>query len=291
MGDGEFKSSGDFLRSISPVALPDDNNLSGLDQINFVTDMVVSGCFTTKFLSVQTIFPTALEAVIAYFDADLGDAIRFIFRPKGLFRGNHKKGGGGGRNALRRFGAVAALQDRKMSSGANTIWRMDTIAQRLFWYVMVYDVATDFIYNFATLMVPLDSCGPGSAFRTGFDGNTVQTLGAWVGPVYGIRGDQQGTVTNGGAGFNLLAGHGTAAGGVNFKKTTSDPPTIVSLRVTWTGAGRHLSNESSTQVKKGATGSLAVSLSLPGPGTIVFEIRTQGFAVVGTGGDGFVDGQ
>lgn len=276
-------SSGDFLREVSSSWLPNQTPVGVIDQVNFITDFVMSPCHASPWIYAETVFPAALEALIAFVDFDELDAVRFVARPKGLKRGRHLRGGRLRRWA-RKIEPLRAMQDRKYSNGVRHLWILDTTLQRVLFWVMVADIATDFIYNWASMALSTADCGPGAAGRSAH-GTIVHTLGAWNAGHFGNVLYDSPTVGASGTGFSLLSNRGSIYSGFNAINTSLTDPSLLSLSHTFPTSTGTQREETQQWAGPGQSVSLTLQTQLPASGVITTELKTNGPAFSVSSGD------
>ena len=274
-----------------------------IDRVNYVVKMWNNPCQASWFLYVETALPAALDAAIAVACFDIGDVLRFVFRPSGLRSGRHSRRGKKGQHGRKPKGirarlanklpAFKTLQQRHVVQGVKNLWIIDGIGQRLLWWWLVADIASMFAYNWTSALYKTERCqmalGPGSMLREN-DGGTYLGIIGQNGVGFPNLIYETGSVAS--ASFAGAFGPGTynAAAGLNVKNTgTID--TEVSLRIVYTGAPP-LENEDSDAVtlKIGDSTGLIASSWARGPGGFFVQILvTQGsvtasngmFAIVG----------
>lgn len=252
------------------------------ERINFVITMWNNPCDVPWVLYMETLKPAALEAFITLIDFSIEDIARNIFRPAGLDKG---KGGGHGRGrrqkltrrVQRKFGPLKALQDRKIGGGLKFLWIVDTGFQRVLWYFLVADVATEFLYRWTSGIYCTDasdtiSC-PGAALaftesqvHLGISGWDAQT---WVDVKYERGGASiDGPVLNMIDGMWLIASGGTCT-------PTGDGTIRVQMRLRVVSTGEILDITALQDVSKLSPGDFVVGAQVQDPSNVVAETQSD----------------
>lgn len=162
-----------------------------IDRVNYVVEMWNNPCNAPWVLYVETALPAALDAIIAVACFDIGDVLRFVFRPANLRSGRHSRGGKKGKHARKPKGirarlanklpAFQALQQRKVTQGVKNLWIIDGIGQRLLWWWLVADIATMALYNWTSMIYKTERCqmalGGGGALRENNGGTYLGLIG------------------------------------------------------------------------------------------------------------------
>ena len=162
-----------------------------IDRVNFVVEMWNNPCDVPWVVYIETALPAALDAFIAVICFDIGDVLRFVFRPANLRSGRHSRGGRKGRHGRKPKGirvrltnkmpAFKALTQRRVTQGVKNLWIIDGIGQRLMWWWLVVDIATFTAYNWTSAIYKTERCqmglGPGGFLRESDDGTYISLLG------------------------------------------------------------------------------------------------------------------
>lgn len=123
--------------------------------------MWMNTCDAPLVVYLELITPAAVNAGITFLSFGMLDLIRGYFRPKGLRSGRHM---GRGRKGRRRGGGIpdtaeliakripgqSRFANRKVSDGVRTLWEIDNKGQAIFFWVMVYNLIKDFVYESAS---------------------------------------------------------------------------------------------------------------------------------------------
>lgn len=141
-------------------------------------------------LFVETALPAAGQLVLALLDFGLDDVVRGYLRPFGpraRARLNRKAKKPGKKN-LKKFEipelgeligenlpGARLFKARHVSKAERFIWVLDGLAQRALYYWMIFDLTTDFFYNWAVGIYKSELCAAGSA------GGRVQRSGHTTG--------------------------------------------------------------------------------------------------------------
>lgn len=276
-------SSGDYIRDRAGSWLPTETKAGFIEQVNFVVAVYQSECQNHWSVYLETFTPAFLEFLVGITDFDEGDVLRFIFRPKGLKRGGHLKAGG-----LRRFaGKIAGLkqlQGRKYTNGVRNLWIFDTALQKLFFWWMVVDLVTQFVYRWTSLAFERAQCMGGSAARTAI-GGSLFTLGGWQGFRFPTIVYDSPTVQAGTSTFTVISQSGFSSAAMSCTNTTKLLPCTLSLRVRHNGPGGEVIDQDQVTIQPGDSGTVVCNIAFFAPGSVVAEVRTQGVPIEIDSGD------
>ncbi|KKK74417.1 hypothetical protein LCGC14_2883980 [marine sediment metagenome] len=264
-----------------------------IDRVNYVVEMWSNPCNTPWVVYVETALPAALDAIIAVACFDIGDVLRFVFRPANLRSGRHSRRGKKGRHGRKPKGIRAKLANklpvfkkltqRKVTQGVKNLWIIDGIGQRLMWWWLVVDIATFTAYNWTSMIYKTERCqmalGPGGMLRTGGAQTFLGLLG-WNDVSFADLEYQTGAVSS--TAFTFAYGPGTynVVAGVTISEITL-PGTTVKSRIVIIGTPA-LKNEPSGEIGQvpGKDQGLICTATVKGPAAGFVEVFVdQGFAV------------
>jgi len=265
-----------------------------IDRVNFVTKMWNNPCDAPWTVYVETAKPAALDALVAIACFDIGDVVRFIFRPAGLRSGRHGRKARRGANRRRAKGIRALLarklppfkrlQQRKITQGVKTLWIIDGIGQRLLWWWLLADVASGFLYNWTTMVYKSEKCqmalAPGAVLRTG-NSQIFLSFAGWQNVHFLNEEYQRGgahialfVYTIGGGSYELVATVTVANG-------FPDPiEAEMRLRVV-NSQGTKFVEGGATKIPANGSGSVMVSTTLTEPSSGWADIRLDGGVLFG----------
>lgn len=281
-------SSGDYIREYAGDLLPQKNQISSLEAVNFVTTLLSSECNNTWTVYAETVDQALLELLVGYTEFDEGDVLRFIFRPKGLKRGGHLKADRL-RRAAGKIPGLRELQGRRYTSGVRNLWVFDTSLQRIFFWWMIIGLSTDFLYRWTTLATGKASCIPGSASKKAVTG-VLLTVGAWAGGRFSDILYDSDTVRAFGASFACLTKNNSCFAGINVTNPNEIFSTKVSMRAISNTAEGVQTSEDSVTIPPKSSGSLVVNHTFNLPGSVGIQLKTEGFGVNVDSGDVFCNG-
>ncbi|MEE8540003.1 MAG: hypothetical protein V3S54_09305, partial [Woeseiaceae bacterium] len=224
---------------------------------------------------------------------DIGDVLRFVFRPSGLRSGRHSRRGKKGRHGRKPKGIRARLanklplfkrlQQRKVTQGVKNLWIIDGIGQRLLWWWLVTDITTMFAYNWTSMIYKTERCqmalGPGGLLRNGGTQTFLGLLG-WSDVSFPTLEYQRGSVASTPFTFSVGAGTWNITAGVPINEITL-PGTTVKMRIVMSGPTRWKVAESDpiTQDPGKEQGLISTALG-NGPANGFVEVFVnQGFAI------------
>lgn len=269
--------TGEYIRDKVDKYLPTQTKAGLIQQVNFISKFYMSPCAPRFAIYAEAFFPALLEAVIAWRAIDEGDFIRTLFRPKGLKRGGHLRGGRGKGEWTRRV-AIATTADRAYTSGVKNLWIFDTFVQRALFWVSMVDIASDFLYNFHALMLDGSDCGPGSAQLAASPG-IIFTLGGWDSSRFPTVIYDSLAVSSSGNGFVFNTGAGFASAGVSVVNTSPLHSTLVRVRVTSQVGSQFDEDVAEVNLNGGESATLAVQVDVPKFGIAIPAIQTSGLGV------------
>ena len=256
-----------------------------IDRVNFVTEMWNNPCDVPWVLYVETAIPAALDAFIAVICFDIGDVLRFVFRPANLRSGRHSRGGRKGRHGRKPKGirarltnklpAFKALTQRKVVQGVKNLWIIDGIGQRLMWWWLVVDIATFTAYNWTSAIYKTERCqmglGPGGLLRENNGGTYIGILD-WNNVGFPILKYETGSITSAAFAWSFGPGVYNVVAGLNVTNTGS-LDTFVQLRIVYTNTPP-LKNTPSDPVflRRGESTGLLATSTAKGPGNGNVEV-------------------
>lgn len=151
-----------------------------IERVNAVKKFVMSPCDADPMVYVETVFQPAGTAIIQLLSFGMSDVIRGFARPKAArsqkrYRGKRPKTIriGGRKIKLQipeignRIGKALSpdkIQNRTVSKGVASLWKLDGVGQRILWHVLVADVVSEFAYDWSSAIID-ESCTPEKAFR------------------------------------------------------------------------------------------------------------------------------
>jgi hypothetical protein len=134
-----------------------------LKKIQAIVDFVEDPCAAPWTVYLELARAPAREALMSLMTFGLDDIFRGFFRPKGIYRrartGRRRRGPRGvglipelGEMIGANLPGAEKMQGRAFGSATKFFWQLDGVLQRaLFWW-MVVDVATDFLYDWSSLI-------------------------------------------------------------------------------------------------------------------------------------------
>lgn len=267
-------STAQWMREHAESYIPRETGAGLADQVNFLMKVAQSPCAPIWSVYVETLFSASLEAFIMFREIDEGDFVRTLFRPKGKKRGRHLRGGRNKSEWTRRK-AMEATNQRNYTSGVRSLWTFDTLTQRLLFWVMIIDIASDFVYNWHALALSGADCGPGSAALQASSGIIV-TAGGWNTSRFGTVVYDSLPVSTAGNGYVFNTKAGFASAGVTIENQSSKFGVLVALRISY-GSGMSFVQEfDQKNLGAGESGDLVIQLDVPIGTACVIGIRTQG---------------
>ena len=209
------------------------------DRVNYVVEAWNNPCDVPWAVYLETAGPAALDALIAVVCFDIGDVLRFIFRPTNMRSGRHgsrRRKGQHGRKAKGIRGRLAAklppfarLQQRKMTQGVRNLWVIDGIGQRLLWWWLVADIASGFAYNWTSMIYKTERCqmalAPGAGLRTGVS-QVFLAIQNWPDVIYDNLEYEKDQVTMLPAAFDCGIGDYRIVAGVDVHNSGALPNTV-----------------------------------------------------------------
>lgn len=270
-------STADWMRDKASKYIPRETGVGLADQVNFIMKVAASPCAPFLSVYVETLFSASLEAFIMFRELDEGDFLRTLFRPKGKKRGAHLRGGRNKSEWTRRE-ALSLQNQRHYTSGVRSLWTFDTFTQKILFWVMIIDIASDFIYNWHALALSSADCGPGSAALTAFPG-IILTAGGWNTSRFPHVSYDSLAVSTAGNGFVFNTKAGFASAAISIENQSGLHGVLVDLRIT-TGTGTQFKQSfDSKNLGAGDFGDLVVQLDIPKGNACVIGIRTAGLGV------------
>ena len=275
-----------------------------IDRVNAVVEMWNNPCETPWAVYVETAGPAALEALIQVVCFDIGDVLRFIFRPANVRSGRHGSRGRKGQHGRKPKGIRAKLADklppfkklqqRKMAQGVRNLWIIDGIGQRLLWWWLVIDVATGFAYNWTSMIYKSERCqmalSPGYAVRVG-NNQIFLAITGWQDVGYPDLQYEKGAVSTAAFAFSCGDGEYSVVASLAVKNTGPLDNTV-EIRIHTEGPGGPEDSEGGAAgVKRGNTADVVMSTSRKGPFNGWVELNTSQGSVTGTNGAIYIQGQ
>lgn len=273
------------------------------DRVNYVVRSWNNPCDLPWALVVETAAPAALEAFIAVACFGFTDLIRFLFRPARLRSGRHLRRGKKGRPSrkpmaiasrqVRKLPPLKALRNRKVTQGVATLWVIDGIGQRLLWWWLVADVASQFFYKWTTLIQKTEACqranAPGAGLREDAQGGLL-AIQSWPPIGYPTLHYQKGSTVVGSFAWTVGDGRWAVVGSAQIKNTFN-LTIFVRLRVRVEGVGgTELFESGGVSISAGDTADFVAVANFSGAGFGAIEAQLdQGFAEV-VGGAIYIQG-
>lgn len=248
-----------------------------VQRVNFVITMWSNPCDAPWVLYVEAMWPAALDAFVTIIDFSCADIARAIFRPAGLMGGGLRHGRrrrpGLNRRLQRLFGPLRKLQDRKIGNGLKFLWIVDTGLQRILWYFVLVDAATEFLYRWTSGVYATQEClmagGPGAALaRDG--GDLILGIGGWQAQTWEElvydRGDATITLASGrtGNGRWLFTAGATC-------NNASGEGTLVQMRLREPGGMGVIDTDGPVELPFNGSADLVVSAIVEGGTSVVVE--------------------
>lgn len=274
-----------------------------IDRVNFLVNSCNNPCDVPWAVYVETALPAALEAVIAVVCFDIGDVLRFIFRPTNVRSGRHgsrKRKGQHGRKPkgfrarlAAKLPPFEALQQRKITQGVRTMWVIDGIGQRLLWWWLVADIATGFLYNWTSLIQKTERCqmalAPGAALREDVT-QTYLAIQNWPDVLFTKLHYQKGVTTAGPASFACGSGQYQIIAAVDV--VNNGPlPCDVELRLNVsTPGGTEIHAGGEIGLSLGGAGGLVAFGFITGPLSGRVEVQVSAGNVNGVAGSLYIQG-
>lgn len=174
-------------------------------KINFIWRFIADPCDAPMTVYVNSALPAALEAVISLAMPNISNLFEAVARPskaigrqRGMRKGKrgYKHGRPGKRSRWRRalafdpadwFGKQISdwfgFGDRYVSNGVAHLWVAFGVIDRLLWWLLVIDVATQFLYRWTSLVWETEFCQAQNDAVLLATGDTQTILGilGWVG--------------------------------------------------------------------------------------------------------------
>ncbi len=273
------------------------------DRVNYVVEAWNNPCDVPWTIYMETAVPALLEAFIAIVCFDVGDVLRFIFRPTNLRGGRHgsrRRKGQHGRRAKGIRGRLASklppfarLQQRHVTQGVKHLWVIDGIGQRLLWWWLVADVASGFVYNWTSMIYKTERCqlanAPGAGLRED-NGQTFLGIQNWPDVIYTTARYLRGNVAMLPAAFAVTDGNYKVVASLSVTNT-GPLPCEVELRVFLvTPGGIEEFPGGAIGLGIGDSGGLVASAGQKGPFSGWIEVQVSQGAVTGDGGALYIQG-
>jgi len=261
-------------------------------------------CDVPWVVYIETARPAALEALVAIACFDIGDVLRFIFRPAGLRSGRHggrPRKGRHGRKAkgirarlARKLPPFARLQQRKLTQGVKNLWIIDGVGQRLLWWWLIADVSTGFLYNWTSMIYKTEKCqmalAPGATLWSGNTQVFIPLFG-FSQVTYNAEDYQRGNafifaqVYSFGAGEWLLVASVTVHNGFPSSIGAEMRIRVQDLTGTWFIFGGE------TRIPANSSGSVMVTGNISGGASGWTEMRIDGGALIGEDAAFYIQGK
>lgn len=266
-----------------------------LQKINAVKFWILNPCQAPWYVYIETMKEPAANTAQALLMFDLGDAMRSLFRPKGDRKGRHGRKKPPRRRRRNKglpepsdmiFKPIAnalGLGDRQIQQGPKSLWKIDGIAQRGLYHLMVLNLTTDFLYDWALGIISDEE----SDCRFGR-----------------VKGNQEEHHINGGQGYGFLK----ADGEIEFQEgdcqinfgtvtvgpgnwlvvacarartaATGNPETEVGLALSITGKPSKMIATSGNETVDTAAADLACSHMIKGPGSVQLRCKADPWRAV-----------
>jgi len=186
------------------------------DKVNYIIDFWVDPCHAPVIVYIQLLRDPLAHALLAWFSFGLSDVIRGYIRPSKALggtsfnrRGKEKKPKTKFRKFAGQVGGVAKtvpgigddvgnwigknlpgaqeVKGRFIGQGERLLWMIDDLGQRALLALLIADIATDFLYEWATLVAETEYCkrqhqdslhATGPASNAGFPFTCLPVTGA-----------------------------------------------------------------------------------------------------------------
>lgn len=150
--------------------MPKPPNL--IDKWQFISKFIDNPCHAPWTVYFETALPFLGQAVMELLLFDLTDIVRAYARPRSARGRPHGPGrrrgrprGGGipeiGEMIGKRLPGAQRAAGRFVDDGVRHLWMIDGVLQRLLWYYLIADVATDFAYNWTSAIQSSRYCTKG----------------------------------------------------------------------------------------------------------------------------------
>ena len=257
-----------------------------ISRANYVVDSWNNPCQQPWVVYAETALPAALTVWIAFICFDIGDVVRFMFRPARLRSGRHIRRGrkgergrrkqGLGRRAAMKLPMMQALTQRKVSQGVKNLWIIDGIGQRLLWWWLIADVASGFLYNWTSMVRKTEFCqaadSPGNALREDTQ-TTVAAIGGWQSIGFDNLRYQVGSVTMGPFGASLGTGGYEIAVSANATNRFAQATTIQLRLISVTQGGLVIGESEVAALPPLGSAALVVTARIGGPAEVAWQAR------------------
>lgn len=274
------------------------------DKVNYIVDMWSNPCNAPWMVYIETAGPAFLDVLIAIVCFDIGDVLRFIFRPTNFRGGRHGRAGRKGTAGRKPKGIrarlaaklppFAKLQQRSVTNGVRTLWKIDGIGQRLLWWWLVIDVGTGFLYNWTSMIYKSERCqmalAPGAAAREhttqGFIGIQLWPDVHYVTLLY-----EEGLCTTLPAAFFCDFGNWAIVASLQCTNNGAEANSV-ELRITITAGGRTTTFPGGgTGLGVGASGGVMAVARGKGPLHGWVEVQVSNGSISTDGGHLYIQGQ
>ena len=145
---------------------------------NRAINFAMQPCEVPFSVYIETLRPAAGRALITLLTFGIDDVARGMFRPKGVYnncrRGRKKRSASSvylpefGEEIGKRLPGAEGIKSRSFGTIEKRLWILDGISQRVFFWLMVGDIITDFVYDWAT-----------GVYREGFCKTAGRATGLW----------------------------------------------------------------------------------------------------------------
>lgn len=167
---------------------------SWIDKVKFLWFYAINSCDTDLIIYLESSVSPAKNLVIELLSFGMDDVIRGAFKPKGLRSGRHGRKRNPKKPPRRGIPEIGEMigsnlpgsdeyRSKKFTDGVKTLWKIDGAGQRALYYIMVVNLVTDFLYEWATGIIKhaTSNCdGIGRCLYTGPSGGTAgNDWGPW----------------------------------------------------------------------------------------------------------------
>ena len=171
-----------------------------IDRVNYVIDMWERPCGASWWVYIRTAGPAFLDLVVFLLCFDLGDIIRYIFRPgyaiaryqrshpraarlgghtSGLSRGGRRRTRSLHRRVTDKLPGMKKLRQRHVTRGVVHLWVIDGVMQRILWYWLLVEGLTGFLYNWTSILYRTEACRSAFGPSIGREAVAPRKIGAF----------------------------------------------------------------------------------------------------------------
>ncbi len=166
---------------------------SWIDKVKFLWFYLINSCDTDLIVYLESSASPAKNLVIELLSFGMDDVIRGAFKPKGLRSGRHgrkRRPGKPPRGGIPELGEMIGsnlpgseeYRSKKFTDGVKTLWKIDGAGQRALYYIMVVNLATDFLYEWVTGIIKHETSNCDNIGRCLYEGPAGGTAGNDWGP-------------------------------------------------------------------------------------------------------------